>query len=108
MELEDRNYWSKETLHPYWYLQNHPLHRNVVYDICDETNISDSSKVGTGKHSIDNNVAAIKLRSKDSNLRHNFSIQDIWQVKFPKKIYARYNELHGLFLQLSDYAKNDN
>ena len=83
------------------------MYRNVVCDICDDTNILDSSKVSIGKHSIDNNVAKIELRYTDSNLLHNFSIQDIWQVKFPKKISSRYNELHGLFLQLSDYAKND-
>ena len=39
--VSDRLYENKKTIHPYWWLTNHPLYESVYLDLCNSINLKD-------------------------------------------------------------------
>ena len=103
MDLIDRMYHNKHTIHPYWHVTYHPLFKEVKNKINGKTSI-----IGIG--TIESFCQKANNR-KETDLvgkRPPEEMSDILsQIDFPRKPNVRYSTLHGMTQQLIELAKDN-
>ena len=108
IDITDRKYHSKSTIHSYWHVKNHPLYKTSKETIKSSTTISCLGSIETvcDKVSVNTKVPQNgKMKNKETennNINNTMST-----VIFPKKTSIRYSTLHGLCEQFIDNVKEN-
>ena len=120
VNIHDRVYEDKETIHPYWHVSNHPLYNSVKSELYNKFDLEHTTKLGifeenekkqNGNKNSKNDTK--QLSDVPKSIIDNKEIQNrdlnnlMSKIPYPKTPSRRYAELNGLANKLIDCAKLD-
>ena len=105
VNIQDRKYEVRNTVHPYCHISNHPLYKEVQNTMNNSINLCESDSIGL---SLDEcNGTTDMQKSETTNNKTEDLNCLLAKIKFPKTQSRRYAELNGMAQQLIDCAKLD-
>lgn len=108
IDLEDRQFFSNDTLDPYWKLERHPCYKFAKADVLYDASQSGVTNGSSSAQTVTDSAAAPDGSEMNTESSKSCITLDTYKkIPFPKNPNSRYNSLHGLFLKLADYAKTN-